>query len=261
MIGCGRLALRRVTAGMLAALSLASLSGQAAEISCTVYSAHVWRGQVRNRNPVLRAALSVAPHPALLLEGNTFFDVTGRDPTTKALVSRVELSALYLAPPIGPLQAGLGLIERRYPGTTPQVSGNGAPPFDRERATEGILALNLRSFLAPYVDSYLDLRNADRLYTTLGLGHLWFLAPDLPTMEIAASLAFANAAYNQAHYAVDHAALHDGALSLLLRKDVDRTTSSIILEMTYSRILDQRLRTTLEVPDRFYGGFGLEVRF
>ena len=276
----GRLALQRIATGALVVAGLAASPGQAvtetsrsdvakniaasmaqsAELSSTVYSAHVWRGQVRNRSTALHTTLTTKPHPALILGGNALVDASRRDAATGTLVSTAELSIFYMAPPFGPLKAGIGLVERLYPGTTTKVPEDGPPPFDRKRATEGVLTLNLRSFLAPYVDAYLDLRNPERLYTALGLGHLWLLTPELPTMEIAASLAFANAAYNQAQFALDQAALNDGVVSLLLRKEVD-PSNSIILELTYSRMLDQRLRSALDTPDRLYGGIGWEVRF
>ncbi|MFH1370984.1 MAG: hypothetical protein ABII09_06830 [Planctomycetota bacterium] len=220
------------------------------------YSKYVWRGQNLNDESVLQPAISASAYG---LTGSIWgnLDLTNKSqtaPDNSWEFSEFDYSLDYTAvvPGVDWLSFSVGTIHYRFPNT----------PYDPTTEIYGGLSLDVP--LSPSFKWFRDVDEVKGSYFQFGLGHTFEKLMEWNDkcycgLQLGVSYGWANAAYNDGYFGVDHSGSNDLTLSAGLPFCIDSWT--IKPSISYATLLSDKIREGRDHNDNFWVGAGLSTSF
>ena len=209
-------------------------------------SHYVWRGQLCTDGPVFQPAVSIASH-GLSLEVWANQDLDDAN-DSEGEATEVDLTLLY--------EREFELLDVDW-SLVGGVTGFLYPSSSDEATVELIAGLALEVPLRPTFHVYRDVAEIDGTYLNLGLEH-GFDWRSL-TLDLAASVGWGDRDYNSGYFDVEESGFEDLLLSASVSWEQEWLTLAPVV--SYSQLLDSRLRDAAEDPYVWFGGLEISISF
>jgi len=218
------------------------------EASADVVSKYVWRGMLLTDDPVVQPGLTLSGYGlSLNVWGSVdLTDLNENDIDAEYRLQELDYTASYAISPMEGLDLEGGFIWYTFPGTV----------FDDTGEVYGSVALSSIP-LSPTLTVYYDVDEVEGYYGTFALGHSFELTEAL-SLDLGASIAYADEEYNEAYFGVDDDGLNDLALSASLSYTVNEYVA-VSATVGYSEILDNDIEDTMDDSD--HTTVGLNITF
>jgi hypothetical protein len=226
-------------------------------LSADYYSKDIWRGQVLDNKSVFQPAVSASAYGFTgSLWGNMDLDNSSKIvPDNAGEFSEFDYTLDYTAvmPGIDNLNYSLGTIYYRFPN---QV-------FRPTTEVYGGLSLP-DNFLSPSIKWFRDVEQFNGSYIQLGVGHLLekiYVVNEkcYCGLQLGASVAWANSAYNDGYFGVDEGHFNDLTLNLGLPFCFGSWT--IRPSINYATMLSSDIREVTDKSDNIWFGVGISTSF
>lgn len=224
--------------------SAAQDTGVNVDYEAAYVSKYVWRGTVVNPDPAFQPSLTMSWGSGMSLNLWGSMDTTGIN-GTGGKFTEIDYTLNYDFKAAG-REWSAGVILYDFPNTDAAST--------KELYTSVALGGKYNTGLA----LYWDIDEADGLYLSLGAGTSTPIGAN--SLEIGAALGLASSGYNDAYFGVSKSSLVDASL----RFDLPISTNGkweVTPSLTYSRLLDSRLRNAVDDPDNWVLGVTAAASF
>ncbi len=244
--------------GMAVMLSAAVVAEQhqwGVDVTADFFGKYIWRGQNLTDSTVFQPGVDLSYAG---LTGSVWgnLDMTDvNDDRGKFNEWNFGIDYSDAVPGVEGVDFSIGAIYYRFPSASPSST------------TELYWGFAFDVWLEPSVTVYHDVDEAKGTYVELGAGHsfedVFHISPDVPvSVEIAASLGWADSDFNDYYWGVDSSRFTDLALSLALPMEIGGWT--VAPSLNYVTLLSDRLRATNEYAsksDYVFAGLSLSTGF
>ncbi len=211
-----------------------------------IFSMYVWRGVREVNGGVFQLTTSVT-------YGGGYAEYWGNMDLTDSGGSSGDFTEVNLAFGYGVGPFDFGLLYYAFPNS-------GAAS-----TTEFYITVEAPVLLSPSLTVYQDIDESWGRYAALGIGHTFEGVPDLPgglskSVDISAAVGYGDSKHNEDIYGRDSTAFTDAivtlAISVLLPNGLKLSPS-----VSYSTILDSRIRGAMDNKDNVFAGISLNYSF
>lgn len=219
------------------------------KIDLPYVSKYVWRGTVSNPDPALQPSLTLTHTSGLSV--NLWASIDGTDINgQQGRATEIDYTANY-AWTMGHIDMNAGLIDYTFPNT--------ALPATKEVYASACL----RRRLSPSISAYYDFDEANGFCFSASAAHTCAVPwskTGISDVSFSARLSYATANYNKLYFGVAKSAFTDLLLSASLPITLCEMFT-ITPALSYSTVLDGRLRNRVTEPDNFFTSVTASVAF
>lgn len=212
-------------------------------LSLGYVSKYVWRGIPQTTEGAFQPSLTFAGDKGYSLNVWASYDNDAGE------LREVDYTGDYTWSAAG-VEMSAGVIHYAFPNT------------NFSSTTEVYLGVGFDAPLSPTAKLYYDFREADGFYLSLGGSHSLSLGEEgnAKALDLAASVGLGSSDFNDFYFGQDKTALVDFLLSASMSFPMGES-GAIMPSLSYTRLLDSKLKGGVADPDSFFGGVTVSFDF